>query len=146
MTLFKKCQTFFDQTSMRFHSAMATLEPQKYVIAGTVGTEIILLVSARLVFFSFFAIFLNFSIIKKLFKAPRPYSNTMPLNCMAKNWRNLKITLGVRELLVQYCISKPLVEFFCRVFKIRCFVPSGIFPQFIRFLLATVRMIHRSAK
>ena len=34
---------------MRFHSAMATLEPQKYVIAGTVGTEIILLVSGRLV-------------------------------------------------------------------------------------------------
>ena len=34
---------------MRFHSAMATLEPQKYVIAGTVGTENILLVSGRLV-------------------------------------------------------------------------------------------------
>ena len=29
MNLFKKCQTFFHQTSMRFHSAMATLEPQK---------------------------------------------------------------------------------------------------------------------
>ena len=49
MTLFKKCQTFFHQTSMPFHSAMATLEPQKYVIAGTVGTENILLVSGRLV-------------------------------------------------------------------------------------------------
>ena len=49
MTLFEKCQTFFHQTSMRFHSAMATLEPQKYVIAGTVGTENILLVSGRLV-------------------------------------------------------------------------------------------------
>ena len=36
---------------MRFHSAMATLEPQKYVIAGTVGTENILLVNGRLVFF-----------------------------------------------------------------------------------------------
>ena len=35
MTLFKKCQTFFHQTSMRFHSTMATLEPQKYVIART---------------------------------------------------------------------------------------------------------------
>ena len=34
---------------MRFHSTMATLEPQKYVIAGTVGTEDILLVSGRLV-------------------------------------------------------------------------------------------------
>ena len=42
MTLFKKCQTFFHQTSMRFHTAMATLEPQKYVIARTVGTENIL--------------------------------------------------------------------------------------------------------
>ena len=49
MTLFKKCRTFFHQTSMRFHSAMATVEPQKYVIAGTVGTENILLVSWRLV-------------------------------------------------------------------------------------------------
>ena len=49
MTLFKKCQTFFHQTSRRFHSAMATLEPQKYVIARTVGTENILLVSGRLV-------------------------------------------------------------------------------------------------
>ena len=48
MTLFKKCQTFFHQTYMRFHSAMATLEPQKYVISGTVGTENILLVSGRL--------------------------------------------------------------------------------------------------
>ena len=35
---------------MRFHSAMATFEPQKYVIAGTVGAENILLVSVRLVF------------------------------------------------------------------------------------------------
>ena len=34
---------------MRFHSAMATLEPQKYVTAGTVGTENILLFSGRLV-------------------------------------------------------------------------------------------------
>ena len=34
---------------MRFHSAIATLEPQKYVIAGTVGTENILLVSGGLV-------------------------------------------------------------------------------------------------
>ena len=34
---------------MRFDSAVATLEPQKYVIAGTVGTENILLVSGRLV-------------------------------------------------------------------------------------------------
>ena len=33
---------------MRFHSAIATLEPQKYVIARTVGTESILLVSGRL--------------------------------------------------------------------------------------------------
>ena len=33
---------------MRFHSAMATLQPQKYVPAGTVGTENILLVSGRL--------------------------------------------------------------------------------------------------
>ena len=49
MTLFKKCQTFFHQTSMRFHSAIATLEPQKYVITSTVGTENILLVSGRLV-------------------------------------------------------------------------------------------------
>ena len=49
MTLFKKCQTFFHQTSMRFHSAMATLEPQNYVIAVIVGTENILLVSGRLV-------------------------------------------------------------------------------------------------
>ena len=48
--LFKKCQTFFHQTSMRFHSAMATLETQKYVIAGTVGTENTLLVSGRVVF------------------------------------------------------------------------------------------------
>ena len=49
MTLFKNCQTFFHQTSLRFHSAMATHEPQKYVIAATVGTENILLVSGRLV-------------------------------------------------------------------------------------------------
>ena len=34
---------------MRFHSAMAPLEPQKYAIARTVGTENILLVSGRLV-------------------------------------------------------------------------------------------------
>ena len=34
---------------MGFHSAMATLEPQKHVIAGTVGTENILLVSRSLV-------------------------------------------------------------------------------------------------
>ena len=47
MTLFKKCQTFFHQTSM--HSAIATLEPQKYVNAGTVGTENVLLVSWPLV-------------------------------------------------------------------------------------------------
>ena len=33
---------------MRFHSAMATLEPQKCVRAGTFGTENILLVSGRL--------------------------------------------------------------------------------------------------
>ena len=38
---------------MRFHSAMATLEPQKYVIAGTVGTENFLLVSGRLVMVQF---------------------------------------------------------------------------------------------
>ena len=35
---------------MRFHSAMATLEPQKYVIARTVWTENILLVSGRFVY------------------------------------------------------------------------------------------------
>ena len=35
---------------MRFHSAMATLEPQKYVIARTFWTENMLLVSGRLVF------------------------------------------------------------------------------------------------
>ena len=34
---------------MRFHSAMATLEPHNNVIAITVGTENILLVSRRLV-------------------------------------------------------------------------------------------------
>ena len=34
---------------MRFHSAMATLEPQKYVLAITVWTKNILLVSRRLV-------------------------------------------------------------------------------------------------
>ena len=34
---------------MRFHSAMASLETQMYVIAGTVRTENILLVSGRLV-------------------------------------------------------------------------------------------------
>ena len=34
---------------MRFHRGMATLEPQKYVIARTVWTENILLVSGRLV-------------------------------------------------------------------------------------------------
>ena len=37
-------------SSMRFHSAMATLESQKYVIARTGRTENILLVSGRLVF------------------------------------------------------------------------------------------------
>ena len=47
MTLFKKCQTFFHQTSMGFHSAMATLESQKYASAGTVGMENI--ISGRLV-------------------------------------------------------------------------------------------------
>ena len=46
-TLFKKCQTFFHQTSVRFHSAVATLEPQNYAIARTVGTENILLFSGR---------------------------------------------------------------------------------------------------
>ena len=45
MTLFKKCQTFVYRISRRFHSAMATLEPQNNVIAGTVGTENILLAS-----------------------------------------------------------------------------------------------------
>ena len=49
ITLFKNCQTFFHQTSKRFHSVMATLESQKYVNAWTVWTEIILLVSWRLV-------------------------------------------------------------------------------------------------
>ena len=49
MTLFKKCQKFFDQTSMRFHITMATLEAQKYVIARTVWTKNILLGSERLV-------------------------------------------------------------------------------------------------
>ena len=48
MTLFKKWQTLFP-SSMRFHSAMAHLESQKYVIARTVWTENILLVSGRLV-------------------------------------------------------------------------------------------------
>ena len=47
--VFKKTSTVSYKSSMRFHSAMATLEPQKYVIAGTVGTENILLVSGRLV-------------------------------------------------------------------------------------------------
>ena len=49
MTLFQKFQNYFHQTSIRFHSAVATLEPQKHVIAITVWTEIILLVSWRLV-------------------------------------------------------------------------------------------------
>ena len=35
---------------MRFHSAMATPGPQKYVIARTFWTENILLVSGRLVY------------------------------------------------------------------------------------------------
>ena len=39
----------FHQTSVRFHSAMATLEPQKYVVARTVWTWNIVLVSGRLV-------------------------------------------------------------------------------------------------
>ena len=61
MTLFEKCQTFFHQTSMHFHSAVATLEPQKYVFARTVGTENILLVSGRLVCFFFCISFFLFS-------------------------------------------------------------------------------------
>ena len=40
---------FFHQTSMRFQSAMATLEREKNVIAKTVWTKNILLVSGRLV-------------------------------------------------------------------------------------------------
>ena len=64
MTLFKKCQTFFHQTSMRFHSSMATLEPQKYVIAGTVGTGNILLVSGRLVII---VIKISTNLIQKVF-------------------------------------------------------------------------------
>ena len=48
--IIQKVSNLFHQTSMRFHSAMATFEPQKYVIARTVGTENILLVSGRLVF------------------------------------------------------------------------------------------------
>ena len=50
----KSLKTFFNKTSMRFDSAMATLDPQKYVIARTVWTENILLVSGRLVFESYF--------------------------------------------------------------------------------------------
>ena len=30
---------FYDQTYMRFHSAMATLEPQSYVVARTVRQD-----------------------------------------------------------------------------------------------------------
>ena len=52
MTLVTKCQ-FFHQTSMRFRSAMATRESQKNVMARTVWTEIILLISGRLVTESF---------------------------------------------------------------------------------------------
>ena len=44
-----KCQTIFDQTSLRFHSAIDTLESQKYVLARTFWTENILLVGKRLV-------------------------------------------------------------------------------------------------
>ena len=47
---------------MRFHRAMATLEPQKYVIAGTVGTENIPLISGRLVNFAFLRQMRNFSL------------------------------------------------------------------------------------
>ena len=50
MTLIKGCQNFFHQTNVRFHSEMATLEPQNDVIARTVRTENILLVSGRLIF------------------------------------------------------------------------------------------------
>ena len=45
MTFLKSVETFFIK---RFHSAMATLEPQN-VIAETVWTENIVLVSRRLV-------------------------------------------------------------------------------------------------
>ena len=46
---FKKCKNLFPQTSMRFHSAMATFEPQKHIIGRRVWTENILLVSGPLV-------------------------------------------------------------------------------------------------
>ena len=49
MTLCKKCRFFFHRTFMRFHSAMATLESQKFVIARTVWKENILVVSGRLI-------------------------------------------------------------------------------------------------
>ena len=49
MTLFKICQHFFHQTFMRFHSAIATLKPQKFVVHIAVWTEITLPVSGRIV-------------------------------------------------------------------------------------------------
>ena len=46
---------------MRFHSTMATLEPQKYVKARTVGTDKILLVSGRLdIDFRYHQVWANF--------------------------------------------------------------------------------------
>ena len=47
--IIQEMSNLFHQTSMRFHSAMATLESQKYVIARTVWTENIPLVSGHLV-------------------------------------------------------------------------------------------------
>ena len=40
---------FFQQVSMRFHGALAPLEPQIYFVARPVWTENVLLVSGRLV-------------------------------------------------------------------------------------------------
>ena len=49
MTFAKNCQTFFHQTSMPFHSAMATLEHQNFVVSRTVWTKNIPLISGRLI-------------------------------------------------------------------------------------------------
>ena len=44
-----KVSKLFLKTSMRFHSALVTIEPQHYVVVRTSWTENILLVSGRLV-------------------------------------------------------------------------------------------------
>ena len=70
---------------MRFHKAMATLEPQKYVIARTVWTENILVVSGRLVFRENWFIHFEMHVKMFLIELRRKYKHTEIVQTTAGN-------------------------------------------------------------